>query len=90
MNEKISNGIKGLVILERGEYIYFYVILLTKLCCFAKYCFSCSVDNAWFKPGLHVRPKHKHKHKHKHKDRHKDVYTCDKHKNKVTYASPEA
>ena len=33
------------------------------------------------KPGLHVRRKHMHKHK--------DVYTCDKHKHKVTYASTE-
>ena len=32
------------------------------------------------KPGLHVRRKHKHK----------DVYTCDKHKHKVTHASAEA
>ena len=39
-----------------------------------------------FKPGLHVQRKHKHKHKHKYKD----VYTCDKHKHKVTYASAEA
>ena len=37
------------------------------------------------KPGLHIRRKHKHKHKHKHKD----VYTCDKHKHNVTYASAE-
>ena len=31
------------------------------------------------KPGLHVRRKHKHKHK--------DIYTCDKHKHKVAYAT---
>ena len=37
-------------------------------------------------PGLHVRRKHKHKHKPKHED----VYTCDKHKHNVTYASAEA
>ena len=30
------------------------------------------------KPGLHVRRKHK------------DVYTCDKHKHKVTYVNAEA
>ena len=40
----------------------------------------------FLKPGLHVRLKHKNKHKHKHKD----VYTCDKHKHNVTYASAEA
>ena len=33
-----------------------------------------------FKPGLHVRRKHKHM----------DVYTCDKHKHKVTCASAKA
>ena len=38
-----------------------------------------------FKPGLYVRRKHKDKHKH----RHKDVYTCDKHKHKVTHVSAE-
>ena len=42
------------------------------------------VSKAWFKPGLHVRLKHKNKHKHK------DVYTCDKHKHNETYASAEA
>ena len=42
------------------------------------------------KPGLHVRRKHKHKHKHKRKHENKDVYTCDEHKHKVTYASAEA
>ena len=44
-NERtISNRIKGLVILQRGEFIH--VILFTKLRCFARYCFSCSVDTA--------------------------------------------
>ena len=43
-NRKIRNRIKGLVILRRGEYIH--VILLTKLCCLARYFFSCSVDTA--------------------------------------------
>ena len=33
-----------------------------------------------FRPGLHVRRKHKHK----------DVYMCNKHKHKVTYVSTEA
>ena len=42
--EKISNRIKELVILQRGEYIL--VILLTKFCCFCKIFFSCSVDTA--------------------------------------------
>ena len=52
---------------------------------------SSSLFSGWWikssiKPGLHVRRKHKNKHKHKHKD----VYTCDKHKHNVTYASTEA
>ena len=43
-NEKNSNGIKGLVILQKSEYSCDFVNKTLLVCCFARYYFSCSVD----------------------------------------------
>ena len=42
LKEKVSNGLKGLVILQRGEYSCASVNKTLLVCCSARYCFSCS------------------------------------------------